>query len=382
MAAQIKFNEIMRKAFSFCDEYVIITPHIKTKGVTKRSVPKKFRYGRYGGKMNISSLLAQLDNPHITIFGFNIYYYAIIIVSGIIIASILGAILFKHRNIPMDWLLDLLICILPLGIIGARVYYCAFDPDIKTFQDWFSFESIRRGGLAIYGGIIGGVIGVVIFCLIHKINFLRVADCVAPCVILAQGIGRWGNFVNQEAYGNLVTNPNLQWFPYAVYIDDMGAWYQATFFYESFSCILIFAILYTFAWKFKKKPHGLMLSGYMILYGIERSIVEGLRSDSLFTGNLRVSQVLSVVLVIAGVALALTQMYLNRKKHGSLIGAKIGEALAILPRYYTKEEKRKLEEAKQMKARAALNAAQQSEANRAEDSKKEPELDSSDKKEE
>ena len=135
--------------------------------------------------MNFSLL-----NPGITIGGFTIYYYAIIIVSGIIIASILGGIMFKHRNIPADWLLDFLICILPLGIIGARVYYCAFDPDMKTLADWFSFESIRQGGLAIYGGIIGGAIGVVIFCLIHKINFLRIADCAIPSVVLAQGIRR------------------------------------------------------------------------------------------------------------------------------------------------------------------------------------------------
>ncbi|HIY78578.1 MAG TPA: prolipoprotein diacylglyceryl transferase [Candidatus Borkfalkia excrementavium] len=298
--------------------------------------------------MNFSLL-----NPGITIGGFTIYYYAIIIVSGIIIASILGGIMFKHRNIPADWLLDFLICILPLGIIGARVYYCAFDPDMKTLADWFSFESIRQGGLAIYGGIIGGAIGVVIFCLIHKINFLRVADCAIPSVVLAQGIGRWGNFANQEAYGNLVTNPDLQWFPYAVYIDEQGAWYQATFFYESMSCILIFLILYTFAWKFKKKPHGLVFCGYLILYGIERSIVEGLRSDSLWTGNLRVSQVLSIVLIICGVALALIVMYLNRKKHGSLIGAKIGEPLAILPKYYTKDQLKKMEEARLAKIRAA-----------------------------
>lgn len=299
-----------------------------------------------------ASLLAS-DNPGITIFGFTIYYYAIIIVCGIILATVVVAVLFKRRNIPVDWTLDLFICILPIGIIGARTYYCAF---YGNMSEWINF---RDGGLAIYGGIIGGAIGVVVFCLIHKISFWRVADCLVPGVILAQGIGRWGNFVNQEAYGNPVTNPSLQWFPYAVNID--GSWYQATFFYESMSCLIIFAILFTIAWKYRKKPSGLVFCGYIILYGIERFFVEGLRSDSLYVGDIRVSQALSFVLVLAGIALVVMQMYLNRKKHGSCFGAKIGEPLAVMPKYYTKEQRKKMEEARLAKERAAKAAAKEAE---------------------
>ena len=300
--------------------------------------------------MNLSLLAT--DNPGITIFGFTIYWYAIIIVCGVILATVVVAILFKRRNVPTEWTLDLLICILPIGIIGARTYYCAF---YGNMSEWLHF---RDGGLAIYGGIIGGAIGVVVFCLIHKISFWRVADCLVPGVILAQGIGRWGNFVNQEAYGNLVTDPKLQWFPYAVYIDDQGAWYQATFFYESMSCLLIFAILFTFAWLYRKKPSGLVFCGYIMLYGIERFFVEGLRSDSLYVGNIRVSQALSLVLVIVGISLVLLQMYLNRKKYGSCFGAKIGEPLAIMPKFYTKEQRKKMEEARLAKERAAKAAAE------------------------
>lgn len=305
----------------------------------------------YGDKdMNLSALLT--DNPGITIFGFKIYYYAIIIVCGIILATIVVALLFRRRNIPTEWTLDLLICILPIGIIGARTYYCAF---YGNMSEWLHF---RDGGLAIYGGIIGGALGVVLFCIIHKISFWRVADCLVPGVILAQGIGRWGNFANQEAYGNLVTNPKLQWFPYAVFIDEEGAWFQATFFYESLSCLIIFAVLFTFAWKFRKKPSGLVFSGYLILYGIERAIVEGLRSDSLMVGNVRVSQALSLVLILGGIAIILMQMYLNRKKYGSCFGAAVGEPLAVMPKFYTKEQLKKLEEAKRAKEKAARNAAE------------------------
>lgn len=318
-------------------------------------------FARMRGKRSIDmqfSLLAT-DNPGITIFGFTIYYYAIIIVCGIILATVVVALLFKRRNIPTEWTLDLLICILPLGIIGARTYYCAF---YGNMSDWLHF---RDGGLAIYGGIIGGALGVVLFCLIHKISFWRTADCLVPGVILAQGIGRWGNFVNQEAYGNPVTNPGLQWFPYAVYIEDEGGWFQATFFYESLSCLIIFAILFTFAWKFRKKPSGLVFCGYLILYGIERFFVEGLRSDSLYVGDIRVSQALSFVLVLVGIALIVMQMLLNRKKYGSCFGAAIGEPLATMPKFYTKDQRKKMEEARLAKERAAKEKAAREKASAA-----------------
>ena len=124
--------------------------------------------------------MQNLLNPGITIpigNGFTIYYYAIIIVFGIICAAVVAGILFKHRNLPADWILDLLLCVLPLGIIGARTFFCLTDPS-TSIADWFT--KFRDGGLSIIGGVIGGTLGVVLFCLIHKLNFLRVADCVVP----------------------------------------------------------------------------------------------------------------------------------------------------------------------------------------------------------
>lgn len=294
--------------------------------------------------MYLNTLLAS-SNPHFTIFGIDIYYYAVIIVSGMLMGILVACLLFKHRNLPVDWVLDLVICVLPLAIVGARVYFCIFYK--VPLQYWFSLDEqhgIRAGGLAIYGGIIFGAVGVAIFCLIHKINFLRVADCVVPALILGQCVGRWGNFVNQEAYGNLVTNPNLQWFPYAVFIEDQNAWYQATFFYESFACLIGFAVLFLLAWKVKKRPNGMMLCGYMIFYGLERSLVEGLRSDSLMTGSVRVSQLLSVTILLGGIALLFILFYINRVRHGKMIGAAVGEPLAIMPKRYTKEQLRKMKE--------------------------------------
>ena len=239
--------------------------------------------------------------------GFTIYYYAIMIVCGIILATVVVGLLFKRRNIPVEWVLDLLLCVLPVGIVCARLFYCITGG--VPFPYWFSLDEehgIRAGGLSIIGGVMGGVLGVVLFCVIHKINFLRVADCVAPGVILAQGIGRWGNFFNQEVYGRLVENTSLQWFPFAVYIENTNSWHYAFFFYESVLNIIAFALLFTLLWKFRKKPGGLALAGYLFGYGVVRAIMEPLRAPQYILGDsVQVSWVMAIVMAVAGVMLAL-----------------------------------------------------------------------------
>ena len=129
------------------------------------------------------------------IFGFDIYYYAVCIVVGILVATGVVALMFKQRNIPVDWTIDLLLCILPLGIVGARTFYVVTDPS-TSIAEWFT--GFRDGGLSIIGGVIGGALGVVLFCLIHKINFLRVADCLLPGVILAQASAAGGTFSTRK----------------------------------------------------------------------------------------------------------------------------------------------------------------------------------------
>lgn len=312
--------------------------------------------------------MQNLLNPGITIpigDGFTIYYYAIIIVFGIICAAVVAGILFKHRNLPADWILDLLLCVLPLGIIGARTFYCLTDPS-TSIADWFT--KFRDGGLSIIGGVIGGTLGVVLFCLIHKLNFLRVADCVVPGVILAQAIGRWGNFANQEVYGPEITNPALQWFPMGVFIDDVQEWHYAFFFYESVLNLLIFIGLFLLMWKFTKKPHGLALSGYLFGYGVVRSIMEPLRDSQFILGSsLPISQVFALCMAIGGAVLFVAILLVNKKLHGSFFGAAEGEPSAILPRYYSAEERKKMEEEKRKKLSAAN-------ANKAEPSQKQKDV--------
>lgn len=247
-----------------------------------------------------------MNNIAFTIFGFHIYWYAIMIVTGMILAMVLAAFLIKRKGYQPDTIIDIALLTLPLAIVGARLYYV-----LSTLDRSWSFEeiiNIRSGGLAIYGGVIGGAIGLLIMCRIKKFslnNIFDMIDSVVPGLILGQAIGRWGNFFNQEAYGNLVTDPNYQFFPYAVFIDSEGAFFQATFFYESFfnliGCVLLFLLAFRLNGKFK----GLVMCGYFVWYGIVRAIVEGMRSDSLYWGDFRASQVLSVVLVVAGIGLGI-----------------------------------------------------------------------------
>ena len=243
-----------------------------------------------------------LLNPHITIFGIDIYYYALIIVSGMILAIILTGILLKKRGYPSDSAYIYAIAVIPIAVLSARLYFFIFPYKGET-SDWSRFWNFRDGGLGIYGGIIVGAIALLITAYILKHKLLVAADCAIPGVALAQAIGRWGNFVNQEAYGNLITNKDWQWFPAAVYIDKEGGWFNATFFYESIWNLI--GVTFMLLLFFKAYRKGLILGTYCIWYGIGRFWIEGLRSDSLMLGNtnIKVSQFVSVILIITGVVL-------------------------------------------------------------------------------
>ncbi len=254
-----------------------------------------------------------MDRVAFRIGGFEIYWYAIMIVTGMLLGMLAASVLLKRKGYKPDLIIDIAIIVLPLSIVGARLYYVLFTLDRGwSFGD---IINIRSGGLAIYGGVIGGAAGVLIACAIKRFKFeniLDMLDAIAPGLILGQAIGRWGNFFNQEAYGNPVTDPGLQFFPYAVYIESEGGYFQATFFYESFCNILGFALLFLLAYRLKGSYKGLVTCGYLVFYGIVRSIIEGLRSDSLYLGSIRASQLLSIILIIVGLALG-TYIFLREK---------------------------------------------------------------------
>ena len=235
------------------------------------------------------------------IHGLNIAWYGVIIACGLLLGIWLGTFRAKKRGWSSDLLLDFILLAVPLAIIGARAYYVAFEWDYFA-ADPAKIIAINEGGLAIYGAVIGGFLAAFIFSKAAKFPFLKLLDLVIPSLILGQAMGRWGNFINQEAFGALVTNPHLQFFPLAVYIQSLGEWHQATFFYESFcNCILL---VITLLLGRKGVKDGTLLATYFIGYGTARAIIEGLRTDSLYLfGFIRVSQLLSALLVLVGILL-------------------------------------------------------------------------------
>ena len=247
-----------------------------------------------------------------TIFGVDIYWYAVIITSAIILALLLSFILVKKKKLNSDMPMDIFLAIIPLGIIFARLFSVLFSGvGIGAF---FQF---RDGGLSIIGAVIGGVIGLVILSLIKKkdYNFLMLADLVASVLILAQAIGRWGNFVNQEVYGWQVIDANWQFFPFAVEVG--GNWFLALFFYE-FVLDLIGAIILLCVYL-KSKITGLTTAIYLIYYGLIRLILENFRDSRFilrFLG-MPISQVISGIFLISGVAIVVYIIYKAKKLEGN-----------------------------------------------------------------
>ena len=244
------------------------------------------------------------------VFGIHIAYYGVIIACGLLIGIILCDFLCRKRGYDNNIPYVLVILLVPLSILGARFYYIIFS-DQLTMADFFDLSNGGFQGLAIYGAEIGGLIGVCIYCAIKKCSVFAITDLIVPSLILGQSIGRWGNFLNQEAYG-IATNWNC--FPFTVYIDALQEYHLATFFYESLLNFIGFWLLLIIF--LRKKQHGTTTAAYLIWYGIVRSIIEPMRTDSLlipgttadFVFN-RISFVLSIALIIIGVVL----LILNKK---------------------------------------------------------------------
>jgi len=233
--------------------------------------------------------------------GWNITWYGVIIAVGMVLGVMLAIYRTRKQGLKEDLIFDFILIALPVAIICARGYYVIFEWD-RYSGDILSIFKIWEGGLAIYGGVLGSLITAILFCHHHKFPLFRFLDFVVPSLVIGQVIGRWGNFVNQEAFGNLVADPSLQFFPYAVYIDALGEWHQATFFYESMwnSCLLIAMLIVG-----RKKPRvGTLTCMYFVIYGLGRFLIEGLRTDSLYMiPGIRVSQVLSLFLICGGILL-------------------------------------------------------------------------------
>ena len=231
------------------------------------------------------------------IFG-QVPWYSFLIVIGASFAIFLAAREERRIGLPKDTIIDLALFLLPCGIIGARLYYVIFSW-IQFKDDPLSIFRVWEGGLAIYGGIISGLLVLLLFCRKRRLSALTLCDIIAPGLVLAQALGRWGNWFNIEAYGLTVTDPALCFFPYAVQVPEDGyAWHMATFFYESFWNLFVFVFLMIGRRK-SLRLRGDVFCFYLLLYAAGRLVIEELRLDSLYaSSSVRVSQLLSILLCI------------------------------------------------------------------------------------
>ncbi len=253
------------------------------------------------------NLKFNIDNVAFTIFDLDIYWYAIIIVSAMVIAFLIFKIRDGLYGIKFSDIVDLAVYVIPIALISARLYYVIFNLE-EYLEDPVRILNFRGGGLAIYGGIIGGLITCFIFCQKRDIKLLDLLDFVVPGIALGQAIGRWGNFVNIEAYGTPTT------LPWRMGIYELGEYVEVhpTFLYESIATFILFIILIII--KNKRKFVGQLTCIYFIWYSFVRMLIEGLRTDSLMLGPVRISQVLSLLIFIVSIFLYVRA---NKEKKGS-----------------------------------------------------------------
>lgn len=250
----------------------------------------------------------ELSREAFVVLGIPIYWYGIIIALAFLAAVLLGLRSCKRFDLEPDHILDLVLFAAPAAIIGARLYFVIFSWD-QYKDNLIDIFKIRDGGLAVYGGVIAGILVAWLYARKKKISPLHLIDFGVPYLVLGQAIGRWGNFLNQEAFGTPTTLPwrmNGQVADY--YLNnlaegfDLTKWgVHPTFLYESLWDLAVFFFLIYY--RKKKKLNGEVLFLYLIGYGAGRFMIEGLRTDSLYLGSFRISQLLSALLVIVAVCL-------------------------------------------------------------------------------
>lgn len=244
-----------------------------------------------------------MDRVFLKLGPITIYWYAVLIVVSILIGVYFSTREAQKNGLSKDFITDLIFYVIPISILGARLYYAVFN--FSIFKDnLLDIFKVWEGGLAIYGAVISGIIFIIYYCKKKNKNILLTIDTVVPYLILGQAIGRWGNFINKEAHGAITTLSHLQDLHLPTFIIEgmhiNGHYYIPTFLYESLWCILGFIILLIIRKKDKYKHKGILVSSYFIWYGIGRFFIEGLRTDSLYIGTFRISQIVSIILILIG----------------------------------------------------------------------------------
>ncbi len=237
----------------------------------------------------------------------SIHLYGVIIAIGLLLAVIYGCKRSRQFGLTVDDLTDGVLWIVPFAIVCARLYYCIFQWDSYK-NDPISILYIWEGGLAIYGGVIGAAIGIIVFSLVKKVKIGAVLDITSLGFLIGQSIGRWGNFFNREAFG--VETDSFLRMGLTKALTGKTVYYHPTFLYESIWNAVGFVLLHFLSKR--RKYDGQIALGYLAWYGLGRTFIEGLRTDSLYWGNFRVSQMLAAITCFLGVALL---MFLSFKEH-------------------------------------------------------------------
>lgn len=253
-----------------------------------------------------------MESVIFSLFGIEIRWYSIILLVAMFLAISLLIKEGKRFNIPKDFLFNLAFWVIIFGVIGARIYYCVFN--FNLFKDnLIDILKIWEGGLAIHGGLIAGFLTLVIYTKKYNVNTIKVTDMAVVPLLLAQAIGRWGNFFNSEAHGAATTYYHLKelHIPEKI-IEGMkisNVYYHPTFYYESLYCLIGFIIL-LFVRRYRYLKKGQLTSLYLMYYSIGRFFIEALRTDSLMLGAFKVAQLVSIALFVIGM---ISFMILSRK---------------------------------------------------------------------
>lgn len=248
----------------------------------------------------MASLLNPLLAVAFNIGPFPVRWYGVIICCGMLIAMIIAYSEVRRQQLSVDDLVNMLLIIIPCGILGSRIFYVVFNWDYYGQNPQYIL-AIWRGGLAIQGGIILCIIGLIIYCRKKKQSFFQWADVFVPVLSLAQGIGRWGNYINAEAYGPVIESGSFwSWMPFQIYVD--GSYHHPIFLYESIWDIAVFVLL--FVTLRKKHRIGTPFALYLILYSVARLLIDQIRVDALLlAGEVRVAIVTAILLILAGAAI-------------------------------------------------------------------------------
>lgn len=265
-----------------------------------------------------------LNRVFIEIGSWPIYWYGVIIATGAILGLYIVTKESNRLGMQKDLMVDLIVFAVPISILFARLYYVIFEWENYVGGPWWKVFAVWEGGLAIHGALIGAVVTAIVFARVKKISFWQLADIAAPGLILGQAIGRWGNFMNQEAHGGPMSQAAYENFHQ--YLPDFimnqmcidGVMYYPTFLYESFWNILVLILL-----LYLRRRHplrGELFLTYLMTYSVGRFFIEGLRTDSLYiVGQIRTAQLLSIVLIVAALALLIyrrkvVKVHYNGKK--------------------------------------------------------------------